>query len=159
MMRTWIIENGIASEDELKLLEKESSEFVNNQKIEAWSSFQDIIKKERLSLLDVIKNTIDKTKNNSLINLYNQLSRIKEPTRKDILSYSRKCLRINDLFKRDEIINWIEKYKKTTQPLYSSFLYNEHNHSLKNISEVKPLYDKNSHLIDCLLYTSPSPRD
>ena len=148
MMRNWIIENGIASEDELKLLEKESSEFVNKQKIEAWSSFQDIIKKERLLLLDVIKSTIDKTKNNSLINLYNQLSRIKEPTRKDILSYSRKCLRINDLFKRDEIINWIEKYKKTTQPLYSSFLYNEHNHSLKNISEVKPLYDKNSHLID-----------
>ena len=148
MMRNWIIENGIASEDELKLLEKESLEFVNKQKIEAWTSFQDVIKKERLSLLDVIKSTIDKTKNNSLINLYNQLLRIKEPTRKDILSYSRKCLRINDLFKRDEIINWIEKYKKTTQPLYSSFLYNEHNHSLKNISEVKPLYDKNSHLID-----------
>ncbi len=148
IMRNWIIENGIASEDELKLLEKESLEFVNKQKIEAWNSFQDIIKKERLSLLDVIKSTIDKTKNNSLINLYNQLLRIKEPTRKDILSYSRKCLRINDLFKRDEIINWIEKYKKTTQPLYSSFLYNEHSHSLKNISEVKPLYDKNSHLID-----------
>ena len=148
MMRNWIIENGIASEDELKLLEKESLEFVNKQKIEAWTSFQDVIKKERLSLLDVIKSTIDKTKNNSLINLYNQLLRIKEPTRKDILSYSRKCLRINDLLKRDEIINWIEKYKKTTQPLYSSFLYNEHNHSLKNISEVKPLYDKNSHLID-----------
>ena len=50
--------------------------------------------------------------------------------------------------KRDEIINWIKKYKKTTQPLYSSFLYNEYDHSIENINEVKPLYDDKSHLVD-----------
>ena len=148
MMRNWIIENGISTDKELKFLEKESFEFVNNEKNNAWRSFQNTLKNERLSLLKIIKSTIEKTKNNSLINLYNQLSRIKEPTRKDILSHSRKSLRIHDLEKRDEIINWIKKYKKTTQPLYSSFLYNEYDHSIENTNEVKPLYDDKSHLVD-----------
>ena len=97
MMRKWILDNGIATFDELSLIENESVKFVKGQKTLAWDSFQNQIKTERISLLKSMKMIIDDSKNNSLINLYNELSRIKEPTRKDILSYSRKCLRINNL--------------------------------------------------------------
>ena len=148
MMRKWILDNGIATIDELILIENEAEKFVKEQKILAWDSFQNQIKKERISLLKSIKLLIDDSKNNSLINLYNELSRIKEPTRKDVLSYSRKCLRINNLSNVDSLIKWINDYKLNTQPLYSSFLYNEYDHSIENVEEIKPLYNENSHLID-----------
>ena len=38
--------------------------FVNNEKNNAWRSFQNTLKNERLSLLKIIKSTIEKTKNN-----------------------------------------------------------------------------------------------
>ena len=93
MMRKWILDNGIATVDELSLIENESVKFVKDQKALAWDSFQNQIKTERISLLKSMKMIIDDSKNNSLINLYNELSRIKEPTRKDVLSYSRKCFK------------------------------------------------------------------
>ena len=148
MMRKWILDNGIATIDELILIENEAEKFVKEQKILAWDSFQNQIKKERISLLKSMKLLIDDSKNNSLIKLYNELSRIKEPTRKDVLSYSRKCLRINNLSNVDSLIKWINDYKLNTQPLYSSFLYNEYDHSIENVEEIKPLYNENSHLID-----------
>ena len=148
MMRKWILDNGIATVDELILIENEAVKFVKEQKILAWDSFQNQIKKERISLLKSMKLLIDDSKNNSLIKLYNELSRIKEPTRKDVLSYSRKCLRINNLSNVDSLIKWINDYKLNTQPLYSSFLYNEYDHSIENVEEIKPLYNENSHLID-----------
>ena len=148
MMRKWILDNGIATIDELILIENEAKKFVKEQKILAWDSFQNQIKKERISLLKSMKLLIDDSKNNSLIKLYNELSRIKEPTRKDVLSYSRKCLRINNLSNVDSLIKWINDYKLNTQPLYSSFLYNEYDHSIENVEEIKPLYNENSHLID-----------
>ncbi len=148
MMRKWILDNGIATIDELILIENEAEKFVKEQKFLAWDSFQNQIKKERISLLKSMKLLIDDSKNNSLIKLYNELSRIKEPTRKDVLSYSRKCLRINNLSNVDSLIKWINDYKLNTQPLYSSFLYNEYDHSIENVEEIKPLYNENSHLID-----------
>ena len=148
MMRKWILDNGIATIDELSLLENESVKFVKEQKVLAWDSFQNQLKKERISLLKSMKLVIDDSHNNSLINLYNELSRIKEPTRKDILSYSRKCLRINNLSNVESLIKWINDYKLKTQPLYSSFLYNKYDHSIENVQEIKPLYNENSHLID-----------
>ena len=148
MMKKWILDNGIATIDELILIENEAEKFVKEQKILAWDSFQNQIKKERISLLKSMKLLIDDSKNNSLIKLYNELSRIKEPTRKDVLSYSRKCLRINNLSNVDSLIKWINDYKLNTQPLYSSFLYNEYDHSIENVEEIKPLYNENSHLID-----------
>jgi len=148
MMRKWILDNGIATVDELSLIENESVKFVKDQKDLAWDSFQNQINTERISLLKSMKMIIDDSKNNSLINLYNELSRIKEPTRKDILSYSRKCLRINNLLDVNPLIKWINDYKLKTQPLFSSFLYNEYDHSIENVQETKPLYDEKSHMID-----------
>ena len=43
---------------------------------------------------------------------------------------------------------WINKYKDETQPFYSSHLYNEYSHSLKNFSEIKPHYSDKSSLTD-----------
>ena len=112
-MRQWIIENGISNEDELKNIESQSKENVRKHKKEAWESYINPIlqiREEYISILDILS---DKYSEFDLNNLSQELLRIKEPNKKDILSNARKVLRIllkensNEI---DNLKNWIKDF-------------------------------------------------
>ena len=148
MMRKWILKNGISDEESLIKLENKAKIFVKAQKDQAWNDFQIQIKKERESFLSTLKEVIEVNNSNELINIYNQLAKIKDPTRKDVLSEARKSIRLSNINLSSKLKDWIINYKDKTQPLYSSHLYNEYSHSLKNSKEVKPNYSEKSTLTD-----------
>ena len=148
MMRKWILKNRISNEEDLNKLENKAKTFVKDQKDEAWSDFQTQIKKERESFLSKLKEVIEVNNSNELINIYNQLAKIKDPTRKDVLSEARKSIRLPNINLSSKLTEWIKKYKDETQPFYSSHLYNEYSHSLKNSKEIKPHYSEKSLLTD-----------
>ena len=148
MMRKWILKNGISNEENLIKLENKAKTFVKDQKDQAWNDFQKQIKKERESFLSTLKEVIEVNNSNELINIYNLLAKIKEPTRKDVLSEARKSIRLSNINSSLKLKEWIDKYKDETQPFYSSHLYNEYSHSLKNSKEIKPHYSDKSSLID-----------
>ncbi len=148
MMRKWILKNGISNEENLIKLENKAKTFVKDQKDQAWSDFQIQIKKERESFLSTLKEVIEVNSSNELINIYNLLAKIKEPTRKDVLSEARKSIRVSNINLSSKLKEWINKYKDETQPFYSSHLYNEYSHSLKNSTEIKPHYSDKSSLTD-----------
>ena len=148
MMRKWILKNGISDEESLIKLENKAKKFVKTQKDQAWNDFQIQIKKERESFLSTLKEVIEVNNSNELINIYNQLAKIKDPTRKDVLSEARKSIRLSNINLSSKLKDWIINYKDKTQPLYSSHLYNEYSHSLKNSKEVKPNYSEKSTLTD-----------
>ena len=148
MMRKWILKNGISDEESLIKLENKAKIFVKTQKDQAWNDFQIQIKKERESFLSTLKEVIEVNNSNELINIYNQLAKIKDPTRKDVLSEARKSIRLSNINLSSKLKDWIINYKDKTQPLYSSHLYNEYSHSLKNSKEVKPNYSEKSTLTD-----------
>ena len=148
MMRKWILKNGISNEENLIKLENKAKIFVKDQKDQAWSDFQTQIKKERESFLSTLKEVIEVNNSNELINIYNQLAKIKEPTRKDVLSEARKSIRVSNINLLSKLNTWIDNYKDETQPFYSSHLYNEYFHSLKNSKEIKPHYSDKSILTD-----------
>ena len=142
MMRKWILKNGISDEESLLKLENKAKTFVKTQKDQAWNDFQIQIKKERESFLSTLKEVIEVNNSNELINIYNQLAKIKDPTRKDVLSEARKSIRLSNINLSSKLKDWIINYKDKTQPLYSSHLYNEYSHSLKNSKEIKPNYSE-----------------
>lgn len=148
MMRKWILKNGISDEESLIKLENKAKKFVKTQKDQAWNDFQIQIKKERESFLSTLKEVIEVNNSNELINIYNQLAKIKDPTRKDVLSEARKSIRLSNINLSSKLKDWIINYKDKTQPLYSSHLYNEYSHSLKNSKEIKPNYSEKSPLTD-----------
>ncbi len=148
MMRKWILKNGISDEENLIKLENKAKIFVKDQKDQAWSDFQTQIKKERESFLATLKEVIEVNNSNELINIYNLLAKIKEPTRKDVLSQARKSIRVSKINLPSKLKIWIDNYKDETQPFYSSHLYNEYSHSLKNSKEIKPHYSEKSSLTD-----------
>lgn len=148
MMRKWILKNGISDEESLIKLENKAKTFVKTQKDQAWNDFQTQIKKERESFLSTLKEVIKVNNSNELINIYNLLTKIKDPTRKDILSEARKSIRLSNINLSSKLKHWILNYKDKTQPFYSSHLYNEYSHSLKNSKEIKPYYSEKSSLTD-----------
>ena len=149
-MREWILNNNIASELELENIEKTSKEEVKNAKTEAWKTYQEPIIKSRLNLLDILS-SLNKDYEEFGINVFiENLERIKEPSNKNLLSTSRKILRILVGQKSDNINilkEWINNFSSLNQNKYSSKLYNESSTNAAGVKEIKPLYD-NSKKVD-----------
>ena len=149
-MREWILNNNIASELELENIEKASKEEVKNSKTEAWKTYQEPILKSRLNLLDILSLLNKDYEEFGINDLIENLERIKEPSNKDLLSTSRKILRILVRQKSDSINmlkEWINNFSSLNQNKYSSKLYNESSTNAAGVKEIKPLYD-NSKKVD-----------
>ena len=148
-MKEWILENGLFTSKELDKISLECKAYVKQQKDLAWTSYQSTIIKERDSLISVLKKIIEQEKSNEIIEITNSLLRIREISRKDIMTVSRKILRrkiTENSFKK--LYTWVQNYRNDTQPLYSSFLYNEYPNNFSNVKNIEPKFDNDSSMID-----------
>ena len=148
-MKEWILENGLFSSKELDKISSECKSYVKQQKDLAWTSYQSTIIKERDSLISVLKNIIEQEKSNEIIDITNSLLRIREISRKDLMTVSRKILRrqiTENSF--NKLHTWVQNYRNDTQPLYSSFLYNEYPNNFSNVINIEPDFDNDSSLVD-----------
>ena len=148
-MKEWILENGLFTSKELDKISLECKAYVKQQKDLAWTSYQSTIIKERDSLISLLKKIIEQEKSNDIIEITNSLLRIREISRKDIMTVSRKILRrkiTENSFKK--LYTWVQNYRNDTQPLYSSFLYNEYPNNFSNVKNIEPKFDNDSSMID-----------
>ena len=143
-MRDWILDNGIATEPELDLIESGSKVFVKKAKEEAWDSYSNPIKNSRLDIIPLINDLKNDFNNFGLDSIVEELERIKEPHNKDILSTGRKVLRLlagQNSSKIEALKKWVVDFSFLNQSKYSSKLYNESFSKASNIKEIKPIYD------------------
>ena len=162
-MRKWILdfeletESGeilrfVESEEELLTLEKEAKKEVLSAKRNAWNAFINEIKAEVATACQILDNVAEKSKNGSFITKHKtDLIAIVEPSRKDILSATRKSLRyLTDESFAEKILlqNFIKKIIKSAKGKFSSHLHSESELNTVDIIEKKPVYGKNSTLVD-----------
>ncbi len=151
-MRNWMIENNVATDEELSVLEKEIKKEVRNAKKAAWSTFIKPLKKEQEEALNLLDQLAKSSSNGVFINkLISDLKAIDEPLRKDILSTTRKALRYvltEQSNEKTQLKNWIANYIDATQPKYSSHLYSASANNVKTIKEVLPQYSADSEMVD-----------
>jgi pyruvate/2-oxoglutarate/acetoin dehydrogenase E1 component/TPP-dependent pyruvate/acetoin dehydrogenase alpha subunit len=149
-MKSWMITHNIASEEELENLDSNAKKEVFQGKKDAWEAFITPFKNEQnelVSLLEKIANTSD---NKVFIQKYiSDLSAIKEPIRKDILSTARKVLRmiVNENGKT-ELSEWITNYTQKIQPKFSSHLFSVSDKNVFSVKEVAATYDDNAEEAD-----------
>lgn len=152
MMRKWIIENGIANEEELLALENEIRKDIKLAKQNAWKLSQKPIIDERISAIEAVKSAVKTSHNQSEIaERMNTLLTIKEPSRMDILVSMRKVLRlmVADRSQNTQAIqDWISSYIEEIQPKFSSLLYNEFKTNTANTPSIKPEYNASSSMVD-----------
>ncbi len=151
-MRQWLVENGVATEDELKVIEKDIKKEVREAKKEAWSEFLGPNKSAKKDVVDLLDALANASINKAFLNkIKNDLIAIEEPVKKDMLVHARKALRYvtkENLDERKQLIDWIASYYEEIQPKFSSHLYSEDEHNATTVTEVKPTYANEKQLVD-----------
>lgn len=149
-MREWLIANNMATDEELQQLDEEAKKIVRESKRAAWEAYLNPIKEEREELIAIL-NKIGSSSSNpdKIAQMVKDLSAIKEPIRKDILSTARIAKRYFVQQNGNQELNqWIEQYFSKIQPKYSSHLMSESNQKATLVEEIQPQYDDNSTEVD-----------
>jgi len=150
--REWILDNDIATDDELKSIEKEAVQHVREEKRKAWQADQTPLKKEFNEVIEFI----DRLSENSAVadklgELKKELKNVINPIRRNIYGSARKALHLvrnEPSDARSELIAWLKKIKKENEDRYDSHVYSETELSPMHVDEVKPEYDDNAEMVD-----------
>ncbi len=150
--KEWILENKIASEEELATIEKAIKKEVRTAKKEAWAEFLGPHKEAKKSLITLLDNAARESENRVFITkIKNDLIAIEEPLKKDLASKSRKALRYL-LGENSQEINalkkWVDQFVGVAQPKFSSHLYSELAGKATDVQEVKPVYGSQAEKVD-----------
>jgi 2-oxoisovalerate dehydrogenase E1 component len=150
--RDWIISNDIATEDEMMAIDRSAKKNVKEGKLKAWKKFYEPLENEKKEALRLMKSVAQTTSQKAFINKkITQLELLHDPLRKDIISSARHILKHlihENSSEKHDLVQWINTYFEEIQPKYSKLLYSESNSRATNISEVLPVFDESSKLVD-----------
>lgn len=152
-MKTWLLQNDLATDDELETIETNSKKEVLEAKKAAWTAFVTPMKEEQQELVRLL-NTIAVTsdKKSFIEKEASDLAAIKEPIRKEIVTVARKVLRliINENCQK-ELAAWITDYTDKIQPKFSSHLFSQSDKNVLKATETAATYDENAEQVDARL--------
>jgi len=151
-MRNWMIDNNISTDEELSKIEKDIKKSVREGKKAAWQAFGKKAKEESKSLLPILDKVLNQSENSNFIkSLVSELRSNDEPLKSIIVSTARKVLRYireEQIPVKSELIQWIERFMKETQPDYSSHLESESQWKSTSIQPVNPVYSDDAKEVD-----------
>ena len=158
-MRNWLLENNLASTDELDEIDNQAKKDVLEGKKTAWQSFTNPTKEERNELVELLNSIAIKSDNKVFIEKISaELASIKEPIRKDILVSARKAIRLvidiethHEKSSKQLLSEWIVEYTDKIQPKFSSHLFSQSNATIFSVAEVSPTYDETAEEVDARL--------
>lgn len=139
-MKEWMLENDLATEDQLFSLETEAKEFVRNSKTEAWSEYQSPILKQVQEVLELMEQLQSAPgSQESIGQLITELRSNKEPNRRDVMSALYKAITLSNA--PGSALAYYEKLKTENASLYNSHLHTENKKSAMQVPEVKAQFD------------------
>lgn len=151
-MGLWMIENGLASEDELAEMEKEAKKHVRQSKAAAWKAYTQPIQEEMNEAIQMISELAQNSpKADRLNQLVEELKSAMDPIRRDVLHAARKAVRWTlgeNSGERTALQAWVKMQIKKAAEKYSSHLYSESDMRATAIQEVEPVYGDGSEVVD-----------
>ncbi len=141
--KEWILENKLATEEELETIEKEGKKEVSAQKRAAWTAYLNPIKEEQQTIVGLLESIAAVSSNAPFITpIITALKGNTEPNRKDIISTAKKVLRVTreeSIPAKSQLVNWLAASKTANHDRYSSTLTSEFETSPMKVEEVKPV--------------------
>jgi 2-oxoisovalerate dehydrogenase E1 component len=151
-MRKWLIENDIATLEEIEQIEKEARDSARQARNEAWDAYTGSMQPDRESALALLeKAASESVESDKISSLREELTKTLTPMRQDAVRAVKKALRIlrnENPGIRAGLQNWLRQVNITHEELYSSHLYSQSAEAALQITEVKPVYSENSPLLD-----------
>ena len=151
-MRKWMLENGLADEDELKEVEKKAKKAARKGKQDAWKEVNDVARSAKKELLQLLKDLqASSHSSDKIAELIKQLKEDDEPLKSLVASSARKALRYvtgEDSAERKALIDWFDDFRSKRDEEYSSFLYGRSDHSPMKMDATLPEYPNDAKKVD-----------
>ncbi len=148
-MRDWIIENALASDEELSEIEREAKLYVKQCRNRAWEKYINPIKaqvNEAVSRLQKF-NTI--AKNKEIETLITDLRTNREPLRRDVMKALATVIDLHSSGKNPgEIKSFYEKLTKENESIFNTYLYNEGPKSALKVEPVAIQYHNDDKVVN-----------
>jgi pyruvate/2-oxoglutarate/acetoin dehydrogenase E1 component/TPP-dependent pyruvate/acetoin dehydrogenase alpha subunit len=147
-LRSWIIDQSLATPDELDRLEETEKQFVEKTRQQAWDAYLQPIQQDVQTMADMLDEIGSHSTNaTKLEHIKNRLLAIQVPLRRDIMVSIREALFVlkDEAFPHKHIlIDWKHDLDRVQADRYSSHLYSESESSAVRIPEVKAIYSDKS---------------
>lgn len=150
--RKWILENEMATEEELDQIEKDAKETVRKAQKEAHQEAVNPIKKEKEEVAGLLNKMAEESDNAEKLkeaakNLQTSLEFSRGAVMKAVFEGLRLTIGENTS-SRAELVKWKREADTANYHRYNSHLYSESEDSALHVEEVKPQYDENSEEMD-----------
>jgi 2-oxoisovalerate dehydrogenase E1 component len=153
-MRLWIIEEKLATAEELDKIEADAMKAAKEARDKAWKAYMGPIRQERDYLIKLVKSTNCACKKQARIDkVLDELQALSDPIRKDIISAAKKVLRdvctSCSLKKpmKSELTKWLDEQHEINNERYGSHLYSESKFNALAIEEIPALFNENSPVV------------
>lgn len=142
-LRMFITENTIASEEELDAIEEQAKDAARAAKQRAWVSFLAPIKAQIQKVTELA--TPLSAGNPAVTPILDELNKIKEPIRKDVMRSAAKILELTAGHSGSEALQaYYQQLNADAADKYSSHLYSQSTQAAGSIAEVKAEYSDDS---------------
>jgi pyruvate/2-oxoglutarate/acetoin dehydrogenase E1 component/TPP-dependent pyruvate/acetoin dehydrogenase alpha subunit len=151
IMKAWIIENELASEEELEDIETKAKGRVRQSKTDAWEKCMQPIKRQVAEAAALIHQMAeaDTEHNEQLNELATVLASNREPNRKDIaIAIHKAMLKAKDHSSVEALKAFYQKLHEENKLIYNSSLYHEGPMSPLKVVETPAVFDEESPLIN-----------
>lgn len=138
-LRQWILDQGVATADELAAIDEEAVRSVQQSKQEAWDAYIAPIRSEISQCVGVLRAAAASIGGSDsaevaseITRIADDLERIREPFRRDIMTATHRALVIGRAYTRShlaELARWRKDLDARIRPLYASHLHSESAHS------------------------------
>ena len=150
--KQWILDNELASEEELNELEKEAKDAAKAARVAAWNAFVKDIKKDQeqaVSLLEALGQESEHS--GQIIQVVSELKKTLNPIRLDAFKAVKKVLRLTrneETSSRASLVAWLKKSEEENFKRFSSHVMSESDEASLKVPEVKAVFSETSPLVD-----------
>ena len=150
-LKEWIIENTLATEEELNEVESESKDAVRQCKIRAWDKYEAPIRNQvnkTTALIGGLKNS-DPDHAEELGELSAELANNREPNRRDVLRVLHQARLLSGNSQASEEARlYYDELLAENKRLYNSLLYHEGGRNILNVRQTDPEYTDDAIVIN-----------
>lgn len=149
--RSWVIDQGIASAEELEIMEAEDRKLVEQARKNAWEAYLSPIVQERREVVELLDRMASASSRGSeLQKIKTRLTGIPTPLRRDIMISIREALlaaRGEGSPAKDALIEWKAEQEAVNDERFGSHLYSQSAESALKTPEVKAVYSDSSPIL------------
>ncbi|HLZ88360.1 MAG TPA: thiamine pyrophosphate-dependent enzyme [Puia sp.] len=149
-LKEWIIDNALASEDELNDIETEAKESVRNSRNLAWEKYQSPIRIQVTRSAELIREMAHDSPDHAepLLKLATALASNREPGRKEVLQTLHEAIGVAGSAAARKALAYYKELKTENEALYNTHLYHEGARKILQVPEVKAVYTDNAPVLN-----------